>query len=159
MPRTERSTGKSADSASGNAFGMHWRRSASASAKSSVDVLTTASANSIVAFEQIATEFAAAARRAAHAASRTRWAVVLARVQFRKQLGERRHVVVAFDHRCDRTKPLDRVLVEIPHRIDDRLIVAVDDVVAVVAMPGQVDLLHAFARYRFDIGPARRSRD
>ena len=55
-------------------------------------------------------------------------------------------MIIAFDHGGDRPETPHRLTIEVPHRIADGLVVGVDAVVAEVAMPGEVELLHALDR-------------
>ena len=71
---------------------------------------------------------------------------------FIQQLGQRRDVVVALDHRGHSAKTLAGLCVQVPHRLRHRVVVRVDDVVAVVAVPSQVNLLHPVRGQGMQIG-------
>ena len=75
-------------------------------------------------------------------------------VELGDQLGQRRDVVVALDHRRDRADMRQRVGVQRPDGVGHRLVVGIDDVVAVVGVAGQMDLLHPIGR---DAAPERQS--
>src|ERR1700683_551847 len=68
------------------------------------------------------------------------------RLKLRMQLRERRHIGVALDHGRDRTETTHGRGIQRPHRIGHGMIVSIDEIVAVVLMPGEVYLLHALAR-------------
>lgn len=59
-------------------------------------------------------------------------------------------MVVALDHRGHRAEPAHGVSIKIPHRIADRVIVRIDDVIAVILVAGKVDLAHRRNRNRVD---------
>ncbi len=90
----------------------------------------------------------------AHAASRlsARSATLRAWSSSATKLGKRRDAVVALDHGRDRPQALDRAAVEVPDRIDHGCVMRVDDVVAAVAVAGQMDLLHPLGGHAGQIG-------
>src|SRR5579872_3869810 len=63
------------------------------------------------------------------------------RIQLGAQLLERRNVSVALDHGGDIAKSADGRRIQLPDRIRHRVIMGIDQIVAVILMPGQVNLL------------------
>ena len=74
-------------------------------------------------------------------------------VQLGQQFGQGWNVVVALDHGGDRTETAHGMFVEPPYRIDDRVIVGVDDNVALVGVAGEMELADAVGRHAVDEGP------
>ena len=61
-------------------------------------------------------------------------------IEFGDQFGQGRNMVITFDHRGDRSDALERSCVKLPDLFTNRMIMGIDHVVAVVAVPGQMDL-------------------
>jgi len=68
-------------------------------------------------------------------------------VELVDELGERRNVVVALDHGRHRSEIGDRVAVEIPHLVTDRMVMRIDEMRLFMAMAGHMELHHAIARH------------
>lgn len=64
-------------------------------------------------------------------------------LQFNQQLGQRRGIVVAFEHHWYRGEQLHGGTLKYPDRVADRVVMGVYAVTAKVGMPGQVKLANA----------------
>ena len=73
-------------------------------------------------------------------------------IELADQLVERRDVIVALDHSGDAAEPRDGGGVQRPHRIAHRMVVRIDQVRAVIAVAGEVDLRDALRRHRREVG-------
>jgi hypothetical protein len=105
--------------------------------------------------EEIALHFALQPAQLHHAASRAWLGSDGARhVELGDQLGEGRDVVVALDHRGHRAEMRHRLAIQVPHRRGDGMIVGVDQVIAHVAVTGQMELAHALLGDGVQIGEA-----
>ena len=56
---------------------------------------------------------------------------------------ERRDTVVPFQQRRSWTNQLDRPRVQLPHRINHRMVVRIEDVFLELRVPGDVNLRHS----------------
>src|ERR1700688_2539881 len=72
-------------------------------------------------------------------------------VEFHHQLAQGWNVVVAFDHRGGLPEELDGACVEIPYGRRDGVVMGIDQVAALIAMPGKVKLPDALLRHRVQI--------
>src|SRR6202011_4210012 len=73
-------------------------------------------------------------------------------LQLRHQLAESRNVVVSLDHGGHGAKLRDGCAIEIPDRLDDRMIVSVDEMSAEIAVAGKMKLTNPVLRYRPQVG-------
>ena len=73
-------------------------------------------------------------------------------VELGHQLGEFGNVVVAFDHGRDRAEARDGGAVQIPHRLDNGMVVSIDEMTAEIAVTGQMELAHPRWRDRRQVG-------
>ena len=64
---------------------------------------------------------------------------------------ERRDAVVPLEQRRGVAHPFDGARVELPDRVNDGMIVGIEDVLAVFRMAGDVDLRDAFRRHAIDV--------
>src|SRR5689334_13081586 len=70
----------------------------------------------------------------------------------RQQLGESRNVAVALDERWARSNPRDKLSVEVPHELADRLVMAIDQKASfgIRRMTGEMNFADAIGRDRFE---------
>ena len=84
-------------------------------------------------------------------ASQRRFAPPACLIRRRRQDLKLRDVVVPFDQRRNPAEAPHRVLVQGPDLGANRMIVGVEQVSAMIAMAGEVELDHAFGGHRIDI--------
>src|SRR3989344_636886 len=72
-------------------------------------------------------------------------------IEFRQQLGQWRDMVIAFDHGRNAPEAAHGLGIQLPHRIDDRFVMGIDDVITEITMTGEMKLLHPLPRYGCEI--------
>src|ERR1700742_477941 len=73
------------------------------------------------------------------------------RIELTAQFFQRWHIGVPLDHRGDSPEATKGCAVEFPYRIRHRMIVSVDEVVAVILVPRQMKLLHPLDGNRIEV--------